>query len=328
MTEKYKDMFKYWSKVFVIALLVILVIRTFFIASYSVSSIQMETSLLKGDRVLVNKTAYGIRMPVTLLSIPFVFDSIAGLRTYSDAVQFGYNRLFASQVERNDIVVFNNPLETDKPLDKRSVCISRCVASPGDTVFVDGFAYLINGKQYVTSPDFLMQFRFPDVLLDTVRSLARHLDIPLRNLNESDSLVYASLNRYESFLINKNLPDTMQLQIAEKDASNYKVLVPKKGMKIELNEQTIPLYKKLILDEQGQEFIFLKSKFYCNGKPVDSYIFRNDYYWFLSDNVDESVDSRYVGFISERDIIGRASFVWYSSAESGVRWSRIFSSVK
>ncbi|NDW10842.1 signal peptidase I [Dysgonomonas sp. 520] len=316
------------SKVFLLTLLVVLVIRTFFVESFSVSSAQMETALLRGDKVLVDKTAYGIRMPVTWLAVPFTFDSFLGMKSYSSAVQTGYHRLFAKQVGRNEVVVFNNPLETGKPLDRRNLCISRCVAVPGDTVTVDGYNYLINGKKYVTSPDFLMSFKFRKEISDKVKGVISSLNIPLRNFQSQQDYDYASFNRYEVFLINQNFKDSIQVELAEPEVSRYQIFVPRKGEVIELTGSNIPMYKNIMISELGNRVSFSENSLKIDGKEAKTYSFLFDYYWFLSDNVDDSVDSRYFGFISEKDIIGKASFIWNSSDSAGIRWNRIFTWVK
>ncbi len=55
-------------------------------------------------------------------------------------------------------------------------------------------------------------------------------------------------------------------------------------------------------------------------------------YWMLSDNVNDSADSRHFGFIPHEDLIGKASFIWFSKnpAEDifhGYRWERIFTKI-
>ena len=71
-----------------------------------------------------------------------------------------------------------------------------------------------------------------------------------------------------------------------------------------------------------------------NGKPVKDYIFRKDYYFVLGDNRDDSMDSRYWGFVGEDHIVGTASFVWMSKHpekgwfSGGLRWDRVFSFVE
>lgn len=311
---------RWWSKVFLIALLVVFFIRVFFIQSYTVSSSQMETALLRGDRVLVNKLSYGIRMPITLLTIPFTFDNLLGLKSYSDLIQLDYNRLFGKIIGRNDIVLFNNPSEIEKPLDKRSLFVSRCVAIAGDTIKVQGGDFYLNGIKSVSSPDLLQSFRFDRESKDTVFAVVKSLHITPRDLTMDSTSIYSTLSRYEAFLVNQKLNDTIQLQLNIQDTISYDLVIPAAGMTIALSEFNIPLYNQIINDEMGTT---------VKVKDLKSYTFRYNYYWFLSDNADDAIDSRTLGFISEKDIIGKASFVWYSSnEENGSRWNRILSNVK
>lgn len=55
-------------------------------------------------------------------------------------------------------------------------------------------------------------------------------------------------------------------------------------------------------------------------------------YWVLCDNIDASADSRHYGFVAHKDLIGRASFIWFSKDPSqsvlkGYRFKRFFKSV-
>ena len=56
-----------------------------------------------------------------------------------------------------------------------------------------------------------------------------------------------------------------------------------------------------------------------------------DYYWMMGDNRDNSLDSRYWGFVPEDHIVGTPMFVIISFDEdkpffSGIRWNRVFKS--
>lgn len=321
MTRRKTKIIGWWAKVFILALFVVFLIRTFLVESYTVSSSQMETALCRGDRVLVKKTAYGMRMPMTLLTVPFTFDHFLGFRSYSRLIELAYCRLFTNEVTRNDVVLFNNPSETQKPLDKRSLLLSRCVAVSGDTITVNGGELYINNLQTISSPDLQQSYHFASDTKDTVFAVAKRLSITPRNVSMDSTLVYATLSRYEAFLMNRNLGDKEFLKPNLIDTLSYQLVIPAKGMKIELSPLTVSLYKQIIEDEtQGEKINIYSLKWYT---------FRYNYYWFLSDNPDKSVDSRTFGFISEKNLIGKASLVWYSSdSEGNFRWNRILSKIK
>ena len=69
-----------------------------------------------------------------------------------------------------------------------------------------------------------------------------------------------------------------------------------------------------------------------DGKAVEKYTFRQDYYFMMGDNRNNSLDSRYWGFVPEDHIVGKPLFIWMSlDGEADllhkVRWNRIFSLV-
>lgn len=327
ISDKIKQ-YKQYIAIFGITLLLVQFVRVFLIESYTVSSSQMELTLYKGDRVLVSKTAYGIRMPITVLSIPFTFDSFWGIRSYSDLILLNYRRLFKNEVNRNDVVVFNNPLETEKPLDKRSLFLSRCVAIPGDTIKVKGNNLFINGKKYIPAPDFLMTFHHEIKDRGRVDSVMNLFKIPVRRLSSDSLYEYVYLNRYEAFILNQKLP---QLSSFESDtiAGAYDFVVPAKGSLITLTKKNIILYGDVILQEQNMhDSLKIRSdKISEDEMSRRTYKFRDDYYWFISDNPDKGNDSRSLGFISERCLVGKAFFVWYGSGRGDEKSSRTFTVV-
>ena len=69
-----------------------------------------------------------------------------------------------------------------------------------------------------------------------------------------------------------------------------------------------------------------------NGKVLNSYTFKQDYYFMMGDNRHNSLDSRFWGFVPENRIVGKALFIWMSWDTNGsflnkIRWSRIFNGI-
>ena len=80
----------------------------------------MEKSLLPGDFIFISKVSYGPRMPITPLAVPFMHQNLPftdNTPAYLDWVELPYWRIGSIDVERNDVVVFNYPMELDRPID-------------------------------------------------------------------------------------------------------------------------------------------------------------------------------------------------------------------
>jgi signal peptidase I len=149
-------------------------VHNYFIQPYIIPTGSLEKSLLIGDFLFVSKFHYGARTPMTAVSFPMVHDTIPVLkvRSYLKKPQLPYFRLPALQkIKRNDIVVFSWPADTvrqffvrekrvDKPIDKKSNYVKRCVGIPGDTLeIIDGLVYT-NGEKNTYSNRAQIQFTF------------------------------------------------------------------------------------------------------------------------------------------------------------------------
>ena len=100
-----------------------------------------------------------------------------------------------------------------------------------------------------------------------------------------------------------------------------------------MNEKNILLYEKYIQRYESNKDVEVKSgKLFIEGKPIDKYTFKQNYYFMMGDNRHNSEDSRYWGFVPSDHIVGKALLVWMSldSEEKltnifdKVRWNRLF----
>ena len=102
--------------------------------------------------------------------------------------------------------------------------------------------------------------------------------------------------------------------------------IPSKGSTVQLTEQNLPLYRRIIEIFEHNTLEQRDGKIIINGQASTSYTFKMDYYWMMGDNRHNSADSRYWGFVPENHIVGRASMVVFSRDQDQrkTRWNRIF----
>jgi signal peptidase I len=109
--------------------------------------------------------------------------------------------------------------------------------------------------------------------------------------------------------------------------------VPKEGMTIEINAETLNHYGQVIQHYEHLNGVSMADgKLSIDGKEVTSYTFTQDYYFMMGDNRHDSSDSRIWGFVPADHIVGKALFTWWSIDDQTpwseffekVRWERIF----
>lgn len=107
--------------------------------------------------------------------------------------------------------------------------------------------------------------------------------------------------------------------------------IPKKGTALKMDQAAWDIYGRCIrVYEDNPTAEFRDGKLYIDGKPQDYYTFKMDYYFMMGDNRDNSLDSRYWGFVPEDHIVGTPWRVLISFDkdkgifDGGIRWNRVF----
>jgi len=113
--KKQKSKVREYAETIIIALAIALVVRTFVVQAFKIPSESMKPTLLVGDRILVNKFIYGIRIP------------LIGKRAFP-----------LSAPQRGDVIVFIFPQDRSKDF------IKRVIGLPGDKVEIRGREIYIN----------------------------------------------------------------------------------------------------------------------------------------------------------------------------------------
>lgn len=107
------------------------------------------------------------------------------------------------------------------------------------------------------------------------------------------------------------------------------IWIPKKGETIELTPKNWLIYKRCIRNYEHNDAEMRDGIVYIDGKPAKTYTFKMDYYFMMGDNRDNSLDSRYWGFVPEDHIVGKPMRVLISFDKDrslfngGIRWNRI-----
>jgi signal peptidase I len=176
-----------------------------------------------------------------------------------------------------DIIVFEYPGDKDE-LEPKEVLnyVKRCVGIPGDTIEIIDKVVFINGKEFKIPP-------------------------------------YIQYNNYpplpKGFAEPRIFPNG-----AKWNKDNYGPLyIPKRGDTLHLNLENIEQWRTIIDREHGKRVVKVSNgKIYIDEVQTDKYVFKEDYYFMLGDNRDDSLDSRYWGFVPRSKIIGRVEIIYWS----------------
>ncbi|MCG8831087.1 signal peptidase I [Tenacibaculum finnmarkense] len=281
-----------------------------------------------------------------------------------------YMRIHGFQkIKRNDIVVFSWPADslktmwgdksgvaTYKPIDKKTNYVKRATGIAGDTLEVrDGYVF-INGKKTILPDRAKPQWYFK---VDT-----QGVKLPMETINEfningegkmsNDGIYYFNLTDDEAASLAKNsLVKSVTKRIRPKgtyDASVFPhnpkyawssdnfgpLYIPKAGSTVPLNEDTIPFYEQIIRRYENNNLTIFGDAIYINGKKATSYTFKQDYYWMMGDNRQNSLDARNWGYVPFDHVVGKPVLIWLSwnpnapdfmSKINSIRWQRMFTTV-
>ena len=351
------------------AIVVATFVHTYFIQPFTIPTSSLEKSLLVGDFLFVSKVNYGARTPMTTVALPMVHDTIplTKKKSYLTWPELPYFRLPGFQnIERNDIVVFNWPIDTvykfrdqsglrvDKPIDKKSNYVKRCVGVPGDQLEIKDGIIFVNGKELILPERARPQFSYK-IALDgktpiDFEYLLNDMDITdgagFMDAEKRDTLFIAALTATNAErlqhipgitgvqkIISKEVEPGIFPHINKWNRDNYgPIYIPEQGKTVPLNLETLPFYKAIITDYEKNILQVTGSEIRINGKIATSYTFQQNYYWMMGDNRHNSEDSRYWGYVPENHVVGKPTFIWMSYDSNGkglkkIRWDRLFTTV-
>jgi signal peptidase I len=214
----------------------------------------------------------------------------------------------AANPGRNRTVLFRLPSGNAGP----SLLLSRSAGMPGDTVCIAPGGFRVGGRWFpgAPAPDRLFRFR-KDISIPLLEIL-KQLEIPCRNVSEDGQSLTVRLTAGEEQMIRERLPSIVQMEPLADESASYAFVVPFRGYVCRPDSISLKLYRDAIRRETDGRVSVLDGRLWMDGREVAAYLFRQDYYWMLSDDPDEAVDSRHLGLIPGEAVVGNVWFCWFS----------------
>ena len=303
-------------------ILTVLLIKVTILEAYIVPTGSMENTIMTGDFLIGSRYVYGIRTP-DWLGIP-----------YTDiGIFIPYYKLPEFKIpKKGDVLIFKYPR------DKYVKYVKRCVGGPGDTVRIQEKKLYVNDtevpmwkKGKFLSPSIDKKYKQPDIFLSSDVNINRDHLGPIYIPKKGDIFQIHDNTDWKYLLpillmegnvatledgnktIHFTLQDPNEIYRRKGDEKIYEKYHPYGSL--------ITPWNKSFNREHIQ---FLK----INNIPANQmkeYEVTQNYYWAMGDNRDDSLDSRYWGFVPENFILGEALFSYFSIDLKtwSPRWDRI-----
>ncbi|MBN8570205.1 MAG: signal peptidase I [Ignavibacteria bacterium] len=230
-----------------------------------------------------NKVKFYILYVLIIMIYGIIVDSFSDYKYYRfptssmESSIYPYDYFFArmnKSHERNDIVIHYPATYFEN--EETTGYVKRIVGMPGDTIKITNKIVYIDGEQE--------------------KSIVEYS--------------YDRVNREPDFANPRIYP-----QGAKWNEDNYGPLyIPKAGDVIFLDSNNVKYWKKIILREGNVKTKdeAVKESYIASVLKGGKFAIKNNYYFMMGDNRNNSLDSRFTGLVIEDDILGQPKFVYFN----------------
>jgi len=287
MIKKVLKEVMFYTGVVIVSLVLAICLRVFLVSSIiKIPTRSMEPAVLAGDRIIVNKQIPG----------PRVYKDIRQIRIDGKVQTKRFKGI--RKVRRNDVLVFNYPYSAgwDKiDMNLNVFYMKRCVALPGDTFLIENGIYRVKN------------------CTDSLGCFFRQKQLSQKSQDDFQPNIWNCFP-FDNAHYQWNIKDFGPLY------------VPASGETYPLDTLNFVLYKNLIEYEMDKQLFVSDGLVYLGDEIIVDYTFKLNYYFMAGDQIFDSADSRYWGFLPEDCIIGKAILVLRSTDNNTgkIRWDRFF----
>ena len=300
-----------------ILIVIILTIKVTIFEMYIVPTGSMENTIMTGDFLVGNRFVYGMNTPDRV--------GVMDLALNIPSLKFPSFK----EPKRGDVIIFKFPRDT------RQKYVKRCVAEPGDILEIRDKVVHINDQPFPLANN--GKFVIANMLSE---SFSQN-DIFLGNQGNKDQFKKLKIpQKGDRIDIDSNNLQLL-IHVMLLDGHEVKLISDGKEYPYTMNDPNELFRRKSMFwffkrSNPNKIFSNIASEYYprgnllvpwqinnrpkpdnllINNQPISEmeyYEVQKDYFWAMGDNRDDSLDSRYWGFIPRDYILGEALFSWFS----------------
>ncbi len=198
---------------------------------------------------------------------------------------------------RGDIVNFDFPGQRDELVPSENVqYLKRIIGEPGDKIEVIQRVLYVNGTVF-PNPEY---------------------------------------SKFGQPIVSKDVKDprTFPKGIGWNEDNYGPLQIPKKGDVVQLTKENFEQWDTFIKREGHNPVLRTDGTIYIDGKQTGTYTVERNYYFMMGDNRNNSLDSRFWGFVPRENIVGKALITYWSwdanipfsdigRLVGSIRWERI-----